>query len=58
MTLQSQIDRCEVNEHSFDYVGYLPDFEQKRYILQFRCEYCGVEVADNVRMKEDAEGRL
>jgi hypothetical protein len=47
--IQSQIDRCEVNQHLFDYVDYIPDFEQRCYMLQFRCEYCGLEVTDKVR---------
>jgi hypothetical protein len=34
--------------HSFVFNDYVPDFENRSYKLQFRCEDCGIEVLDKV----------
>lgn len=49
--VSSQLDKCKGGRHSFEYMNYVPDFEHQCYVLQFQCEYCGLEIFDNIKHK-------
>jgi hypothetical protein len=56
-SVQVEIGRCNERGHDFEYIDYIPDFNNECYKLQFRCEVCGIEASDKVNLTQ-AKDRL
>jgi hypothetical protein len=50
----NQFDKCKGGQHSFEYMNYMPDFERQCYVLHFQCEFCELDIFDNIKQVSKA----
>jgi hypothetical protein len=51
---EDRLDKCIQQGHWFEFVDYVPDFDNRCYMLKACCEECGCEIMEKVSEEQKA----